>query len=279
MRMIYKLYFLTLFVAMLFSGCTNAPTHKVDNSLAINHLQSEIGDNKKTFTIETSPYLLFGLKDSNMECKNRIMHLYIEGDGMGWRSPTELSNDPTPDNPIGAKLFDADNYNCKIYLARPCQYVKNSACNQDVWSDKRFSSTVISSYNQALDRLKQKYGNNGFVLVGYSGGGAIVTLLSAQRSDIDTIVTVAGNLDTRAWTSYHHITPLYGSLNPADIAREISNIKQFHLIGSSDDIMPINVVNSYKSKSNSDNIHIINYPNFKHNSNWEDIFKNFIKGI
>ncbi|GAB2181920.1 hypothetical protein DLREEDagrD3_21430 [Denitratisoma sp. agr-D3] len=43
-------------------------------------------------------------------------------------------------------------------------------------------------------------------LVGYSGGAA--ALLAARCSDVVRLVTIAGNLDHRAWTRYHHITTL-----------------------------------------------------------------------
>jgi hypothetical protein len=44
----------------------------------------------------------------------------------------------------------------------------------------------------------------------------VAALVAARRTDVDRLVTVAGNLDPTAWAVYQHIQPLTGSLNPAD---------------------------------------------------------------
>jgi hypothetical protein len=67
--------------------------------------------------------------------------------------------------------------------------------------------SVISASNQAVDALKQRYGAQEIVLVGYSGGGAVAALVAARRTDVVRLVTVAGNLDHLAWTHLHSVPP------------------------------------------------------------------------
>ncbi len=65
--------------------------------------------------------------------------------------------------------------------------------------------------NVAIDKLKQKYNSEKLQLIGYSGGGAVVTLVASQRSDVISLVTIAGNLDHQTWTKHHKVSPLTGS--------------------------------------------------------------------
>ncbi|UTW10213.1 hypothetical protein [Marinobacterium rhizophilum] len=123
---------------------------------------------------------------------------------------------PSPAPITGLKLVLADPANNIIYLGSPCQYRAGPNCASPYWLNKRFAPEVIQSYSLALDRLKQTCNAASLTLVGYSGGGAIATLLTAQRQDVDLLITVAGNLDPVYWTRHHQITPLRGSLNPAD---------------------------------------------------------------
>lgn len=164
--------------------------------------------------------------------------VYIEGDGFAWRTPTRPSTDPTPIDPMAFRLAIAHPSPQVAYLARPCQYVGTQLCTVHDWTDGRFAAALISASNTALDRLKQEAGANKLVLVGYSGGGTVASLLAARRSDAIRLVTVAGNLDHRAWTTFHRIDPLLGSLNPADDIPRLARIAQLHFVGGRDTVIP-----------------------------------------
>ena len=73
--------------------------------------------------------------------------------------------------------------------------------------------------------MKEKSGAKYLELVGYSGGGAIAVLVAARRSDVVGIRTVAGNLDTRAFCKYQHVSALDGSMNPLAIAESFVRIE------------------------------------------------------
>jgi pimeloyl-ACP methyl ester carboxylesterase len=169
-----------------------------------------------------------------------MLTIYIEGDGFAWVDGATPSLDPTPRESLGLQLALAHPDNHAAYLARPCQYVQEGrdGCPQRYWTQARFSPEVIEAMDRAIETLKRRIGAMRLTLVGYSGGGAVAALLAARRSDVVRLVTVAGNLDHRTWTAYHHLVPLSGSLNPADAADRLARLPQVHFIGSRDRVIP-----------------------------------------
>lgn len=168
-------------------------------------------------------------------------YVYVEGDGLAWLSRRQLSTDPTPTDPIALRLAAEDHHENVIYLARPCQYSKTitgGVCSSKYWSSHRFSADVIASYNTVLDQLKQHYQAQEFHLTGFSGGGAVVSLLAAKRDDVASLRSVAGNLDHHAINSWHKVTLMPLSLNPANYTQQLQNVPQIHYSGSEDDIVP-----------------------------------------
>lgn len=166
--------------------------------------------------------------------------VYLEGDGFAWRDGVTPSSDPTPRDPLALRLAFADPTGNAIYLARPCQYAdaEHSGCALRYWTGDRFAPEVIDATSRALDALKARFGASQLVLVGYSGGGAVAALLASCRVDVDTLVTVAGNLDHRAWTAHHRVEPLLGSLNAADVANRLKSLPQTHFVGANDKVIP-----------------------------------------
>ncbi len=162
--------------------------------------------------------------------------VYIEGDGFAWSSKSQASSDPTPLDPIALKLGLMHQDGNAAYLARPCQFIdaESSGCSRRYWTNMRYAPEVISATRQAIDALKIRFGASRLTLVGYSGGGAVAALVAARSIDVERLVTVAGNLDHRAWTSYQRITPLDGSLNPADHIGTLRNVPQLHFVGAND---------------------------------------------
>lgn len=206
------------------------------------------------------------------------MRVYIEGDGFAWATRSRLSNDPTPINPIAAKLMLHDSSGCKAYLARPCQYQQAKQCDDRYWSSHRFSPEVIESYSEVLDRLKKEYNIEAFTLIGYSGGGAVAALSASKRSDVRELITVAGNIDTDTWVKHHGLSPLENSLNPAKAGGKLTVIPQIHLVGSKDNIIPVQVYESYKKHYPlNPNITSVMCPECSHNDGWIIIWETFLK--
>lgn len=183
-----------------------------------------------------------------MHVKRAPATVYIEGDGLAWTSPRRVSLDPTPKNPVALHLAAMDRASNVAWLARPCQYTgagPANNCESKYWTDSRFAPEVVSSYHAALDNMKRLYGLTGFHLVGYSGGAAVAALVAAQRDDILSFRSVAGNLDHETWTELHGVSPLTDSLNPVTVAPELTHLPQHHFIGGQDEIVPPAVFHSW----------------------------------
>ncbi len=234
---------LTLLAATTLTGCM-ASTIEMREEIAT-RIASPAFMNKRE--IPAGPFVLTAYE--RMHEHQAPATIYIEGDGLAWVSKTRRSLDPTPKNPVSLHLASRDKAENVVYLARPCQYSKlveqNKACDSAYWTNKRFAPEVMKSFNEALDDIKRRYDITGFNLVGFSGGGAVASILAAQRSDVLSLRTVAGNLDHRAHSTYHHVSYLEDSLNPPDYAAKLRNIPQYHFIGGQDVIVPPAILHSY----------------------------------
>jgi len=175
--------------------------------------------------------------------------LYIEGDGTAYATPSTLGMFNTPTDPVALRLAAQDGSTNVIYLARPCQYrgkyQGKSDCPKIFAADARFSEAVIQSYNKALDNIKAYHDVTGFDIVGYDGGAAIAVILAAQRQDIASLRTVAGNLDTVTTASINKVIAPTQSYNPVDYASQLTAKPQRHFIGKLDQVEPPAVYNSF----------------------------------
>ncbi|RJG05180.1 alpha/beta hydrolase [Noviherbaspirillum cavernae] len=182
---------------------------------------------------------------------DKILTVYIEGDGMAWLTRSQPSDDPTPRQPVSLELALRHTRGNAAYLARPCQYVAGAdrrGCDEPYWTARRFAPEVIDASNEAIDALKRRFDAQQLVLAGYSGGGAVAALVAARRSDVVRLVTVAGNLDHAAWTRLHRVLPLEGSLNAADAWQSLQDIPQLHFVGGKDATIPPGMTASYLSR-------------------------------
>ncbi|MBN2453236.1 MAG: alpha/beta hydrolase [Candidatus Omnitrophica bacterium] len=199
--------------------------------------------------------------------------IYIEGDGLAWKSRRCLSDDPTPKDTLVVELASVDPSENTAYLARPGQYSLSGAseCESAYWSSKRFSEEVIASMNMAVDRLKRISGADKVDLVGYSGGGAIAVLVAARRNDVASIRTIAGNLDTEALNRHHGVSALTGSLNPIDYASAISKVPQRHFVGTGDKTVPAFIAESFARRAGDNSGgSVIKVEGATHNTGWRE---------
>lgn len=209
--------------------------------------------------------------------------VYIEGDGLAWLSASHVSDDPTPRNPIGLELALRQPQAAAAYLARPCQYVADADarnCRTAFWTSARFAPEVIAASDQAISQLKQRVKASRLVLVGYSGGGAVAALVAARRKDVVQLITVAGNLDHRAWTALHQVPPLDGSLNPADAWQALAHIPQWHFVGARDVVVSQAIANAYATRFPAQlQPSIIVVPAFTHACCWVEQWPTLIRGL
>jgi pimeloyl-ACP methyl ester carboxylesterase len=121
-----------------------------------------------------------------------------------------------------------------LYLGRPCYFDTQDPRCKDAkwWTSHRYADEVVSSMNTALDSLSVNY--DSITLIGYSGGGTLAYLLAASRDDVNTLVTMAANLNVGLWATEHGYSPLQGSRDPALEPPLPADIRQLHLWGDAD---------------------------------------------
>ena len=181
-----------------------------------------------------------------------LLTVYVEGDGLAFINAHQPSTDPTPNDPVALRLALAQPAGGLpvAWVGRPCQYSPTKPgrnCRLDYWTSARYAPVVVDSLGLALDQLKRQTHADRVVLVGYSGGGAVATLLAAQRGDVAGLVTINANLDVDYWTHRDGLTPLDQSLDPARMASQLGHVPQYHFSGGKDKNVGPDVTLSFAS--------------------------------
>lgn len=195
------------------------------------------------------------------------LHVYIEHDGLPWRTETAVSADPTPRDPLMLRLMRQDPA-ASLYLGRPCYFgtARAPGCSPLMWTHARYSVQTVDSMLAALDRLLGP--EQDVVFIGYSGGGALALLLAERHPRTRAVLTLAGNLDIAAWARHHRYTPLSRSLNPADRPPLPPHILQRHYLGGTDRHVPPAVVARFTAARRPGEVVVL--PQFDHVCCWAD---------
>ena len=127
----------------------------------------------------------------------------------------------------------------------------------------------MAAYNDATNRWK----GYKLELTGYSGGAAVALLLAARRDDVAAIRTVAGNVDTEAFTNLHKVTPFSESLIPTDVLVRTSRIPQRHFVGQNDKVIPPFIASGYQDRMMPGHCSAYNVvPGLDHYSGWPQVW-------
>lgn len=260
----------------LLNACVSSPSsrlHKADDVGQFSGLEKQI--------VRTSDFSIATY--SRLSDSQQDLHIYIEGDGYAWVTPTRVSGDPTPRKPMLLSFAAKDPSANVIYIARPCQYVAqemNPNCKSYYWTQGRFSDPVIQSMNEAVSFFSKKFGTARINLIGYSGGATVALLVASRRHDVASIKTLAGNLDPVAVNRYHHVSPLAKSQSPLDIADDLANIPQIHFIGANDKTIPEFISRNYfESSGKSACVETIQIEGATHEKGWVENAMNIISKV
>jgi hypothetical protein len=226
--------------------------------------------------IKSAPFILNSYQKVRNPKGNYVF--YIEGDGLAF-TRGGISVNPTPTTNQFLKLAFEDSHDNVIYVARPCQYVPvalNEACkNNKYWTSDRFSEESVSAIYNAISSVA---GNHKFDIVGFSGGGAIAALISAKHSDkVNSLVTVAGNLDHVAFNDHHNVPHMTESLNPIDFTDKLTMVRQLHICGLRDDRVPCSITDKFNKKLDSNSSEVMKVKGASHNNGWSQIWKTVVK--
>jgi pimeloyl-ACP methyl ester carboxylesterase len=159
----------------------------------------------------------------------------IEGDGRPWTNPWQIAADPTPARPLLLGWFNQWPGEA-IYLGRPCYFQKRyRACDPAWYTRNRYGAIVTDALAKAIEQLA---GRRAVMLVGHSGGGTLCMLIAGRiPQKVSAVVTLAGNLNTSAWTRHHGFSPLTGSLDPSRLEVLPASIRQVHIATVSDTVI------------------------------------------
>jgi pimeloyl-ACP methyl ester carboxylesterase len=160
--------------------------------------------------------------------------VYIEGDGIPWLTEYVPAADPTPRTLVALEAMAAGGRPA-LYLGRPCYFDVNrdSGCGPLVWTHRRFAPEVTASMAGALrERIEaQRWQARPIILVGFSGGGTLATLMAQHVDNVCALITLASPLDVGEWASARGYSPLDGSDDPALAPSLPPDIAQLHMRG------------------------------------------------
>ena len=204
----------------------------------------------------------------NYSNKNKILHVYLDGDGTPWERNRWIADDPTARNSLILRLMAQDTQDL-ILLGRPCYYgfSHTLGCYNKFWTSHRYSNEVVNSLIVVLNDWVMQWGYKKIVLIGYSGGGTLAVLMAEKVANISMVVTISANLDVTAWSQHHGYSALNDSLNPMDKAKLRASIKQMHFAGKEDLVVPAAIIKNYTDSQFNAKYHV--FSGFDHNCCWE----------
>ncbi|MGN0919658.1 MAG: alpha/beta hydrolase [Alphaproteobacteria bacterium] len=196
------------------------------------------------------------------------VRIYIEGDGYAFNYAGQPTSNPTPRGTFLRRIaFNDPNPNV-VYLARPCQYVKDTRCSLPDWTTGRFAPEIVMATVQAIKTIAP---NQPVILIGYSGGALLSGLVIEQTPDLSVQqwITLAGVLNHTKWTQGLKLPPLTHSLDLEKLPR----VKQLHLVGDKDETVSYQLTASLVAPEN-----LIVIPDATHSSGFEHYDSVIYKG-
>ena len=178
--------------------------------------------------IETE-YLTFAVWEKETIEAGKPLRIYLEGDG-----------EPNPNAKIALYYAEQDSTPNVIYMGRPCQWTNDKICQSkpEIYREQRFHPELIREIEEVILYLKNKHKAPSVELVGYDGGATIALDLASQMNDVNRVITIAGILDTNAYTRQNNLPEMSDAQNPADKLTVLAEIPQIHYVGGKDEITP-----------------------------------------
>jgi len=185
------------------------------------------------------------------------------------------ATDPTPAHPLAFDLM-LNTSQPAWYLTRPCYNgTRDAACDARIWTAERYSKAVVESMASALNSYAaMQPATTKLILVGYSGGGTLATLLAGRVSNVVGVISIAANLDTQTWTDALHYEPLLGSLNPATETVELAT-PHVTLVGDQDKQVPFATLTRFLQAHPQTKV--LHYASYDHVCCWENNWPQLLK--
>ena len=228
------------------------------------------------FRLETAESSTFNHLLAHNQRSGERLHIYFGGDGSPWVGGRRVAKDPTPRIVVALGLMALDNQSA-VYVGRPCYHDQAGACTPELITNARYSETVVASMEEVVRELITQHPSQAAVLVGFSGGGVLATLVAERIVAIDQVITLAANLDIDAWTEHHGYLTLAGSINPADCCLWRTDLKQLHLTGAQDQNVPPTTLERFRARAPLAEVR--SYDRFDHSCCWRQIWPAILREL
>jgi hypothetical protein len=101
--------------------------------------------------------------------------------------------------------------------------------------------------------------------------GSLPLSRNLPKTNLSTLVTIAGTLDHARWTHDDGVSPLSRSLNAADVAERLQSLRQIHFVGAKDESVPPAVAESYLARmTDRSRATLVRVPGYSHECCWEE---------
>ena len=206
----------------------------------------------------------------------KVLHVYLEGDGLPWASFRRVSADPTPRLLLMLDLMRQDRAP-SLYLGRPCYngHAQDPGCTPLLWTYRRYAPEIVDAMAVALATFLLEHPYSGLVFLGHSGGGTLALLLARRFPGTLAALTLAGNADIDLWARHHGYTPLQGSLNPADFAD--GSFAEIHFLGGKDRVIPPALIRPALQKRRNARIETV--AEFDHVCCWDRLWPKILMAV
>jgi len=211
-------------------GCQGIPESFESSA---NHLEIQ------SKPIESQGFTLETARNRSAWTSDRVLHVYLEGDGRPWVHRNVKAQDPTPTDALMLRLMAIDT-SPGLYLGRPCYFghAEDAGCNKSLWTEARYSQLVVDPMVQGLNDVVEALKVKRLILIGHSGGAAIALLIANRMQKVSKVITLAGNLDPESWAQWHEFSALVGSLNPSKEPKT-HDYDEVHLLAQEDEKIPL----------------------------------------
>lgn len=206
------------------------------------------------------------------------IHVYLDGDGTPVSGSGRIALDPTSRQRLILDLMAVDPA-ASVLVGRPCYHGTQGPCDTAMWTTARYSDAVVNPVVAAVAAITRAYPRSPVVLIGYSGGGTLAMLAAPRLERLDALITIAGNLDTAAWTRHHGYGPLTQSRNPATEPPLSPTIRQLHLFGAEDTNVPLAVAEAALDRQPQAAVTVEVIAGYDHQCCWPEIWAGKLEGL
>ncbi len=200
--------------------------------------------------------------------------VYLEGDGDPARAARRRPPDATPRRTVALELWNLDP-GPALYLGRPGQL--DAPAPLEAWTTHRYGETVVESLIAALRAADPIAPDRPLVLVGFSGGGTLATLMAERLPRARALVTLGANLDVAAWTAARNEPPLAGSLDPATRPSLRRDLLQLHLQGLDDRTVPPSLTRAFLERQPAPRVR--RFDGFDHDCCWTSVWPEILGAL